>query len=138
MTTEDERPTATDNARAVREFTLRIFTVIVDNEKEAAGELKAAAREQMEHYGITTAEDMKEALAGRGPYTERELDALAGVEVTDVIRGWIAAEKRAAEYREDTRPFLMLMLGDLLDMGDTVFAADLGHHYLPDPDDFPA
>lgn len=136
--TDEHEPTPAQERQAVRDFTLHIFTVTVDNEQEAAAELKAAAWEAMSGVGIHSGEDMKEALRGAGPYTPRELDALAGVEVTDVIRGWIAAEKRAAEHREDTRPFLMLILGDLLDMGDVAFAADLGHHYLPDPDDFPS
>jgi len=57
-----------------------------------------------------------------------------GIYVVDVIREWVTFQ--IDEPRQNTpQEFLMVLLQELLDLGDSQQATMFGEHYLPEPED---
>lgn len=117
------------DASAVARFTERKVTLIFDNTYETYKALSAIGRDVLLGWdGLTL--DTWQAWYANGPGGDSwDLARAAGDAVAGEVRGWIDG----LSVRGEPGASLLLLLGDLLDFGDSEMWAHIGWNYLPEP-----
>jgi hypothetical protein len=119
---------STEGARGARQSVFTTVTLICDNDQGAYNALTGVARDVLtSHEGLTLAayRELHAFPAGEHPWA---LAGAAGEACAEVVREWV----------DEVSGLPSLLLADLLDFGDAQLWAEIGWHYLPEPDDVAA